>query len=51
MGLEEGDGAADGGRRAAKAPAGAGETALVDGRHKDFHRVDAVHPFFRLAEQ
>ncbi len=48
MRLEEGDCAADGGRRPAEAPARAGEAALVDGRHKDFHRVDAVHFFFRL---
>ena len=51
MRFEEGDRAADRGRRPAKAPAGAGEAALVDGRHKDFHRVDAVHRFFRLAEE
>ena len=30
----------------AEPPAGAGEAALVDGRDKDFHRVDAVHLFF-----
>ena len=33
-----------------KAPAGAGEAALVDRRHKHFHRVDAVHLFFRTGE-
>jgi hypothetical protein len=50
VGLEESDRAADRGRRSSQASAGAGEAALVDGRDKDFHRVDAVHLFFRLKE-
>ena len=50
MGLEEGDRAAHRRRRPAKPPARAGEAALVDGRHKDFHRVDAVHGLFHVED-
>jgi hypothetical protein len=41
--LEESDRPAHGGRRPAKAPAGASEAALVDGRNKHLHRIDAIH--------
>ena len=45
--LKERDGAAHRRRRSAEAPARTGETALVDGGHKDLHRVDAIHLFCR----
>ena len=51
MRLEEGDRAAHRRRRPAEAPARAGEAALVDGRHKDLHRVDAIHLFYRSEKQ
>src|SRR5258705_12269306 len=51
MRLEESDRAADGCRRSAEAPARTSKTPLGDGRHKDFHRVDAVHFFFRLEQR
>jgi hypothetical protein len=35
-------------RLTAEAPARAGEAALVDGRHEDFHGVDAIHAYFRF---
>ena len=50
MRLEEGDRAADRRRRPAEPPARAGEAALVDGRHEDFHRVDAVHWAFHAGD-
>src|SRR5258705_10866846 len=50
MRLKESDRAADGCRRSAEAPARTSKTPLGDGRHKDFHRVDAVHFFFRLEQ-
>jgi hypothetical protein len=49
--LQERDRAAHGRRRPAEASARTGETALVDNRHKDLHRVDAIHLFSRLEEQ
>ena len=49
--LEEGDRAAHRRRRSAEAPARTGEAALVDGRHKDLHRVDAIHLFYRSEKQ
>src|SRR5258705_7855346 len=51
MRLEESDRAADRCRRSAEAPARTSKTPLGDGRHKDFHRVDAVHFFFRLEQR
>src|ERR1700733_12331991 len=43
MGFQETQRAADGGGRPLQAPGGASETALINGSHKDFHCVDAIH--------
>jgi len=43
MGFQEIQGAADGGGRPLQAPGCAGETALINGSHENFHCVDAVH--------
>src|SRR3954464_5807390 len=43
MGFQEIEGAADGGGRPLQAPGCAGETALINGSHEDFHCVDAIH--------
>ncbi len=44
--FEKGDRAAHGRGRPAEPPSRARETALVDGRHKHLHRVDAIHLCF-----
>src|SRR5271166_2960877 len=41
--FEEGDSAADRGRRTTELATGAHKTALVERRDKDFHRIDTVH--------
>src|SRR5260221_5358004 len=43
MRLEEGDRAADRGRRTAELAAGAGKAALFKRHNEDLHRIDTVH--------